>query len=55
MSEDDQPYCGEQGPPPAPGLLGYRCTEGSDHQGMHIVTGDDGRVLDTWPRSEALL
>jgi len=52
--EPEEVVCGEQGSPPFPGAMGYRCTEDPDHDGMHVAEDGDGRVLDTWPRAEAL-
>jgi hypothetical protein len=47
----DEAVCAEQGSPPFPGAMGYRCTETPGHLGIHVADNGDGRVLDTWPRS----
>ena len=46
--ETDDELCGEAGPPPMPGALGYLCTRPANGHGTHVAWLG-GQRLDSWP------
>lgn len=46
--------CGELGPVPFPGGLGYSCTRPASSCSVMHAAYAGGRLLDTWPHEPAL-